>query len=195
MPVGKRAYASLDATFDEAKMIPYPQETDVRLCMYYSLTANRKLLKANPPLTSVTGDHHGVQCVNHVKATALINIKVDSFSKNVNTFFKVGKSSNHFSRPVVSEARVIASLLLTKNHPVPTTAFRAGATVNLLVSPQLRIRRQPYLPLSVVLYQTALHCLTGQASFQEQVQSLPPDLPKPSPGWSPPDQDIDNDYV
>uniref|UniRef100_A0A2H1V5S9 SFRICE_000298 n=1 Tax=Spodoptera frugiperda TaxID=7108 RepID=A0A2H1V5S9_SPOFR len=29
-----------------------------------SLTANRKLLKANPPLMSVTGDHHGVQCVN-----------------------------------------------------------------------------------------------------------------------------------
>ncbi|KAF9801370.1 hypothetical protein SFRURICE_016753 [Spodoptera frugiperda] len=27
-----------------------------------SLTANRKLLKANPPLTSVTDDHHGVQC-------------------------------------------------------------------------------------------------------------------------------------
>ncbi|KAF9790232.1 hypothetical protein SFRURICE_010892 [Spodoptera frugiperda] len=31
---------------------------------FKSLTANRKLLKANPPLTSVTGDHHGVQCVN-----------------------------------------------------------------------------------------------------------------------------------
>ncbi|KAF9798494.1 hypothetical protein SFRURICE_012522, partial [Spodoptera frugiperda] len=29
-----------------------------------SLIANRKLLKANPPLTSVTGDHHGVQCSN-----------------------------------------------------------------------------------------------------------------------------------
>ncbi|KAF9823542.1 hypothetical protein SFRURICE_011395, partial [Spodoptera frugiperda] len=29
----------------------------------FSLTANRKLLKANPPLTSVTGDHHGVQVV------------------------------------------------------------------------------------------------------------------------------------
>ncbi|KAF9787569.1 hypothetical protein SFRURICE_001621 [Spodoptera frugiperda] len=27
-----------------------------------SLTDNRKLLKTNPPLTSVTGDHHGVQC-------------------------------------------------------------------------------------------------------------------------------------
>ncbi|KAF9801387.1 hypothetical protein SFRURICE_016770, partial [Spodoptera frugiperda] len=30
---------------------------------FKSLTANRKLLKANPPLTSVTGDHHGIQCV------------------------------------------------------------------------------------------------------------------------------------
>ncbi|KAF9803223.1 hypothetical protein SFRURICE_007498, partial [Spodoptera frugiperda] len=29
-----------------------------------SLTANRKLLKANPSLTSVTSDHHGVQCEN-----------------------------------------------------------------------------------------------------------------------------------
>ncbi|KAF9823644.1 hypothetical protein SFRURICE_009189 [Spodoptera frugiperda] len=32
-----------------------------------SLAANRKLLKANPPLTSVTGDHHGAQCVNLIK--------------------------------------------------------------------------------------------------------------------------------
>ncbi|KAF9796028.1 hypothetical protein SFRURICE_006807 [Spodoptera frugiperda] len=31
-----------------------------------SWTANRKLLKTNPPLTSVTGDHHGVQCVNNI---------------------------------------------------------------------------------------------------------------------------------
>ncbi|KAF9791408.1 hypothetical protein SFRURICE_015993, partial [Spodoptera frugiperda] len=30
------------------------------------LTANRKLLKANPPLTSVTGDHHGVQCFKNL---------------------------------------------------------------------------------------------------------------------------------
>ncbi|KAF9823537.1 hypothetical protein SFRURICE_011390, partial [Spodoptera frugiperda] len=33
-----------------------------------SLTDNRKLLKANPPLTSVTGDHHGVQCVKEKQA-------------------------------------------------------------------------------------------------------------------------------
>uniref|UniRef100_A0A2H1WWE1 SFRICE_031134 n=1 Tax=Spodoptera frugiperda TaxID=7108 RepID=A0A2H1WWE1_SPOFR len=31
--------------------------------LFKRLTVNRKLLKANPPLTSVTGDHHGVQCV------------------------------------------------------------------------------------------------------------------------------------
>ncbi|KAF9801396.1 hypothetical protein SFRURICE_000382, partial [Spodoptera frugiperda] len=29
-----------------------------------SLTVNRKLLKANPQLTSVTGDHHGVQLLS-----------------------------------------------------------------------------------------------------------------------------------
>ncbi|KAF9801028.1 hypothetical protein SFRURICE_006071 [Spodoptera frugiperda] len=34
--------------------------------LFRSLTANRKLLKANSPLTSVTGDHYGVQCVKVV---------------------------------------------------------------------------------------------------------------------------------